>query len=117
MNVTTLRNHDLSTEEMNNLIQYVKHNGEDVTRKTFIEILGESFASFKLASEGNKIGNFIWNDHNMTSCYSGSSLRDIFRFLMTLGSICRRESLYKADLVIFVILLLHNEEKDIHITL
>ena len=49
-NVTTLRNSALSTEEMNNLIQYFKHRGEDVTRKTFKERLDGTFAPFKLPS-------------------------------------------------------------------
>ena len=34
----------------------------------------------------------------MTGYYCGSSMRDRFQFLMTLGSISRSESLYKADL-------------------
>ena len=34
----------------------------------------------------------------MTGYYIGSSMRDPFQFLTTLGSISRSESLYKADL-------------------
>ena len=50
LNVTILRNSALSTEEMNNLIQYFKHRGEDVTRKTFKERFDGTFAPFKLPS-------------------------------------------------------------------
>ena len=97
-NLTDLRNDDLKTESMNDLIKHVKNRAEVVSRLTFKERLDGTYAPFKLASEVNTIEDFIWNDHNMTGYYSGSSMHDRFQFLMTLGSISRSESLYKADL-------------------
>ena len=51
----------------------------------------EQFGSFKLASEVNRMEDFIWNAYNMTSCYSGSLLGDRLQFLTTFGSISRSE--------------------------
>ena len=99
---TELRNDELKTESMNNLIKHVQNRGEIVSRKIFKERLDGTFAPFKLASEVNTIEKYIWEDHNNTSCFSGASLRDRFQFLMTLGSISRSESLYKADLCDFI---------------
>ena len=96
--LTDLRNDDLKLESMNNLIKHVKNRAKFVSMKIFKERLDGTFAPFKLAPEVNTIEKFIWNDHNMIGYYSGSWIRDRFQFLMTLGSISRSESLYKADL-------------------
>ena len=98
MHLTELRNDELKSESMNNLIKHVKNRAEFVSRKIFKERLDGTFAPFKLASEVNRIENYIWDDHNNTGYFSGSSMRDRFQFLMTLGSVSRSESLYKADL-------------------
>ena len=98
MHLTELRNDELKSESMNNLIKHVKNRSEFVSRKMFKERLDGTFAPYKLASEVNRIENYIWDDHNNTGYFSGSSMRDRFQFLMTLGSVSRSESLYKADL-------------------
>ena len=43
----------------------------------------------------NKIEKIIWNNHNIISYYNGSLFCGFLQFLMTVGSVCQSESLYK----------------------
>jgi len=59
MHLTELRNDELKSESMNNLIEHVKNRAEFVSRKIFKERIDGTFAPFKLASEVNRIENYI----------------------------------------------------------
>ena len=86
------------TDRMNDLVNIVETRKERVLKELCKEQLEGSFQPFKLLAEVPNIEIKMWESHNNTRVYRTADLRDRFQFLLTLSTVMRSDSVYKANL-------------------